>query len=296
MWNLAFLLTRLLSLAEIPSMNATENTMNNRLQKPSDEIDPDRLADAGRAVADLAHLAKNIIQILSGCAEIIDLALASNQPDRLRQAWDLYQPNFWRIKKLQLDLIKYTKAYPLTLQPCEIAAVIASAAKQLDPFFTKRRVRFSHTQPADLPPVIADGEKLRDAIVNLLVAAVDNLQDEQGQVSIDTALAESGDAIRMTVTDSGPRLTPDLCDALQTPHERCRNMLGTGLEIPLAIQIAHSHHGRLTINAEKDQKFNAFEFTLPLRPNLHADKTTTDCVNTLAGPQHVSSHNPTILG
>jgi hypothetical protein len=258
-------------------MNASQNTItthniiNQAIQKPSDEIDPVRLAEAGRAVADLAHLAKNIIQVLSGCAEIIDLAIASNQPDRLRQAWQLYQPNFWRIKKLQLDLIKYTKAYPLNLQPCDIAAVIASAAKQLDPFFTKRRVQFSSAQPANLPSILADGEKLRDAVVNLLVAAVDNLQDEPGQISINTALTENGDALCITVTDSGSRLTPDLCAALQTPHERCRSMLGTGLEIPLAIQIAQSHHGRLAINPEPSSTTNSLQLTLPLNSDRHSD-------------------------
>jgi signal transduction histidine kinase len=263
-------------------MDMTQNTITSdnetkkTVQRPSDEIDSERLAEAGRAVADLAHLAKNIIQVLSGCAEIIDLALASNQHDRLRQAWNLYQPNFWRIKKLQLDLIKYTKAYPLNLQPCDIAVVIASAAKQLDPFFTKRRVSFSHTQSDAIPAVIADGEKLREAIINLLVAAVDNLQDEPGQVSIYTSLIENGDALCITVTDSGQRLTPDLCAALLTPHERCRNMLGTGLEIPLAVQTAKSHHGRLIVNSEQSRKFNSFELTLPLRPDIHIDKPTTD--------------------
>ena len=271
MWNLAFLLTRPPFFAEIATMNATPNTissddtMSKTAQKPSDEIDPDRLAEAGRAVADLAHLAKNILQVLSGCAEIIDLALASNQPDRVRQAWQLYQPNFWRIKKLQLDLINYTKAYPLALRPCDIPAVIASAAKQLAPFFTKRRVHFSPVLTANLPAITADGEKLRDAILNLLVAAVDNLQDEPGQISINTELTENCDALRITVSDSGPLLTPALCDVLRTPHERCRNMLGTGLEIPLAIQIAESHHGHLHINP-KPSNINTLEIILPLNP------------------------------
>lgn len=230
--------------------------------RASDEIAPECLADSGRAVADLAHLAKNIIQVMSGCSEIIDLALNTNQLDRVQKAWKLYQPSFWRLKKLQLDLIKYTKSYPLTLQPCDVNVPIAAAAKQMEPFFEKRSVRFSSHLANNLPSITADGEKLRDTVVNLLVTAVDNLQDEPGQLSISTSLMESGNAVRITVCDSGPHLDADACCALLTPHERCRNMLGTGLEIPLAKQVIENHGGGLNLNTDQTET-NTFEIILP---------------------------------
>lgn len=232
-------------------------------QKASDEIAPERLADAGRAVADLAHLTKNIIQVLSGCSEIIDLALKTRQLDRVQKAWQLYQPSFWRLKKFQLDLIKYTKSYPLSLGPCDLNAVAVGAAKLMDPFFEKRGVTFSSRLAAELPALSGDGEKLRDAVVNLLVTAVDNLQDQPGQVSIETTLTDSGDAIRIIVCDSGPLLDSAACEALLMPYERCRNMLGTGLEIPLAKYVVEDHGGRLSINAAPCKR-NTFEIRLGL--------------------------------
>jgi light-regulated signal transduction histidine kinase (bacteriophytochrome) len=218
--------------------------------KPSDEITPQCLVQSGAAVADLAHLVKNILQILSGCSEIIDLALKTNQIDRVRQAWQLQQPALWRLKKFQLDLIKYTKSYPLSLQPCDLNAVSAAALKQLDRFFAKLTICCSTRLDDSLPACTADGEKLRDAVLNLLITAADNLQDEPGQITLQTVLTESGDAVQIIVTDSGTLLDSKAAAALLTPHERCRNMLGTGLEIPLAKQVAEAHHGRLLINPE----------------------------------------------
>jgi light-regulated signal transduction histidine kinase (bacteriophytochrome) len=218
-------------------------------QKPSDEIAPERLIEAGRAVADLAHLAKNIIQVLSGCSEIIDLSLKAGKPERVEKAWELFGPSFWRLKKFQLDLIKYTKSYPLTPGPCDVNKIILSVSKSLEPFFVKRGVNFSSRLAEGLPVLTADGEKLKDAVTNLVVTAVDNLGDCAGQVSIETKLTDSGDEICIVVCDSGPVLDTALCEALFTPYERCRNMLGSGLEIPLAKYIAEDHGGSLTINA-----------------------------------------------
>ena len=77
MWNLAFSYPTSLS-ADISGVNSSifkmaDNMTDEMLKsKPSDEISPERLAQSGAAVADLAHLAKNLLQVLSGCGEIID--------------------------------------------------------------------------------------------------------------------------------------------------------------------------------------------------------------------------------
>lgn len=269
MWNLAFFLIRPPLSADISGVNSSifkmaDNMTDEMLKsKPSDEISPERLAQSGAAVADLAHLAKNLLQVLSGCGEIIDLAMKTNQFDRVRQAWQLHQPCFQRLKKFQLDLIKYTKSYPLNIEPCNLSSVLASASKQLGPFFAKRSVRFSFTG-ADTPATVnADSEKLRDAVVNLLITAVDNLQDEPGQITLEISLSDTGDAILITVSDTGPRLDDEACNDLLSPLERCRNMLGTGLEIPLAKQIIEAHHGTLTINTGANP-CNTLTLTLPV--------------------------------
>jgi len=237
--------------------------MDNTKQKISDNIASERLLQAGRAVADLAHLAKNIIQVMSGCGEIIDLALKTGQLDRVQKAWQLYQPSFWRLKKLQLDLIKYTKEYPLNLQTCVVNEVANSAVQQIEGFFGKRNIMLVRQYDDRLPSVNADGEKLREAVVNLLIAAADNLQDQGGTVTLETAYDETTGHIRIAVSDSGPRLDAAAYNALLYPFERCRNMLGTGFEIPLANQTAHDHGGRLNWAGES-AGINRIELLFPV--------------------------------
>jgi C4-dicarboxylate-specific signal transduction histidine kinase len=270
MWNLAFLLNRTLDSDDEEGMktgkiNPTSEHSDPQkpAPRPSEFIEPERLTETGRAVADLAHLVKNILQVMSGCGEIIDLALETNQMDRICQAWQLYQPSFWRLKKFQLDLIKYTKNYPLNPQPCDINTLIASAARQIKPFFDRRKVTFIHRPNSAQLTVIADAEKLRDMVVNMLVNAIDNLDDSPGKITLTADLTDAGQTLYLTVSDSGPRLNPAQCRALLMPLERCRNMLGSGLEIPLTAQMVQEHGGSLTMNANASETGNCIEITLP---------------------------------
>ena len=268
-----FLLIFEMNFAESKGMKTTETIQSSDNTaciippvRPSDEIEPQRLLESGRAVADLAHLAKNILQVLSGCSEIIDLALQTDQLSRVQQAWRLYQPGFWRLKKLQLDLIKYTKQYPLNPQPCELNGVIDAAIRQVEPFFEKRQVTFTRRQQGPHGLVIVDGEQLRDAVVNLLVAAVDNLEDAPGQIMLETRFSESSRSVHITVSDDGPRLDAAMCCDLLRPCERCRNMLGTGLEIPLAKHVVEAHGGVLAVNCSATaERGNMFDVRLSMK-------------------------------
>lgn len=232
------------------------------MERASDEIAPERLVQAGKAVADLAHLAKNIIQVMSGCGEIIDVALKTGQIDRVEKAWQLYQPSFWRLKKLQLDLIKYAKQYPINLQPCVINDVAASAIKQIEGHFSKRNITLVKRFGEKLPSITADGEKLREAVTNLLIVAADNLQDQAGTVTLETAFDAVAGQCCVAVSDSGPQLDEAARNALLYPFERCRNMLGTGLEIPLAKQVAQDHQGQLNLGTTP-AGINRFEVVIP---------------------------------
>lgn len=244
------------------SKQASDNAIGGR---PSDDICPERLAESGRAVANLAHMVKNIIQVLSGCGEIIELGLETGQFDRVRQAWQLYKPNFKRLKKFQVDLIKFTKNYPLELQPCDVGDIFAAAVKEAEAMLSARSVEIVSKTQHNLPTLVADGEKLREAIVNVLIAAVDNLQGQAGQVTLDARTDAVGEAIVVSVSDSGPRLDEAACRMLLSPGERPGTMLGVGLEVPLAQQVIEDHGGSLAINTNAAKVGNTVDMTLNLK-------------------------------
>ena len=46
---------------------------------------------SGQSVSETAHLVKNIIQMVSGSVEIIELGLQRKQYDRIERSWDIFE-------------------------------------------------------------------------------------------------------------------------------------------------------------------------------------------------------------
>ncbi|MGH7972269.1 MAG: sensor histidine kinase, partial [Limisphaerales bacterium] len=116
-----------------------------------------------------------------------------------------------------------------------------------------------------LPRVRADRIQLQQVIVNLLVNAMDAL-DEVTQrprlLRIRTARTKSG-LVRMEVRDTGVGIEPGQAKHLFEPFFTTKpNGLGLGLAISRSI--AEAHGGRISATPNRGPGMT-FEFTLPVR-------------------------------
>lgn len=225
--------------------------------KPSDwDLTDDQIqafCASGQSVMELAHLVKNMIQMVSGSVEIIELGLERKQYDRVRRSWEIFGPNFGRLKKFVLDLIKYTKHYPLQKVECDFNGLVRKGIKSCEYILKNKHVRIQLHQDTTLPPAHLDESKVEDLVMNLVTHALDNLPEHVGTISIQTLYLSECKQIQLTVSDDGPALTDEAKKLLRVPYERTRNMCGTGFDIPLATLYAAQHDGYLEIDSEAEQ-------------------------------------------
>ena len=237
----------------------SNSSKNNHLQHSrASEIEalPDdvqQLYLSGKSVSDLSHLVKNIIQTVSGSADIIKLGLERKQYDRLQRSWDLFEPNFLRLKKFILDLIKYTKPYPLRKTPCDFNQLVKNAVQSRQHFFKNNAVTIHLKDDKTIRPMPLDGDKIEEMVANLITHAVDNLSEDAGVISITTRWLKDHQQIRLTVRDDGPALTNQSIRSLAEPRERTRNMCGTGFEVPLAKLYIEQHNGYMDLESTPGQ-------------------------------------------
>lgn len=222
------------------------------------------LCASGKAVLDLAHLVKNILQMVSGSAEIIELGLERKQYDRVIKSWTIFEPNYIRLKKLVLDLIKFTKQYPLHSESCDINQLIPKAIKNCEHFLKNYKVEIQFKPSATVPAAMMDSEKVGEITVNLITHALDNLPEHQGTIVIRTDYLQANREIEISANDNGPILSMELIKSLRQPFERTRNMCGTGFDIPLAALYAQQHGGYLEIESSPE-KGNGVHVYLPVQ-------------------------------
>jgi len=226
--------------------------------------DMQQLYLSGKSVLNLSHLVKNIIQAVSGSVEIIELGLERKQYDRLQRSWDLFEPNFIRLKKFIIDLIKYTKHYPLQKTPCDLNQIVKTAIQSKESLFKNKTVKVRVTEDKTIKPMSLDADKIEEMVVNLITHAMDNLSEDAGTISITTTYLRDHQQIQLSVCDDGPALTNEAIRSLAEPQERTRNMYGTGFDIPLAKLYIEQHNGYMDLESIPE-KGNCVNVYLPIQ-------------------------------
>lgn len=219
---------------------------------------------SGKSVSNLSHLVKNIIQMVSGSAEIIELGLKQKQYDRIERSWSIFEPNFIRLKKFILDLIKYTKHYPLQKTVCDFNRLVTNAIQSSDYILKNKDVEIQLKEDKAIKPMSLDVNKVEEMVANLITHALDNLPEHAGTISITTKYLADHNQIQLSVCDDGPALTNEVIRSLAEPQERTRDMCGTGFDIPLAKLNIEQHNGYMDLEGSGTQG-NCVHVYLPIQ-------------------------------
>jgi signal transduction histidine kinase len=121
--------------------------------------------------------------------------------------------------------------------------------------------------PDGLPELVADPQKVRQMLINLLTNAV-KFTEQGGRVRL--AAEAAGDEIRFVVADTGVGMAPEEIETVLQPFKQADGSLartheGLGLGLPLSARLAEAHGGRLAVESEPGAG-TTVTINLPLRP------------------------------
>ncbi len=152
---------------------------------------------------------------------------------------------------------------PFRFAAVSVADVLVPAVERLRPQAERGELQLSLSLPADLPPILADVERIERVISNLLHNAI-KFTPPGGQVTVG-AKAANGEVI-FSVRDTGVGISEELLPRIYERFfkaDRSRSGGGTGLGLSIARHIVQAHHGRIWAESEEG-KGSTFYFTLPI--------------------------------
>jgi PAS domain S-box-containing protein len=164
-----------------------------------------------------------------------------------------------------LDLSKVEAGkLELNFTAVDLAEVVDHAFKLVQEQATVGRVILRKNIPPELPNVVADLRSMRQIMINLLSNAV-KFTDPGGQVIVSAQFQKSGE-LKLRVKDTGIGMSEsDLRDALE-PFQRVategRDVVGTGLGLPLTKALAEANRATFAISSEP-RKGTLVEITFP---------------------------------
>ncbi len=151
----------------------------------------------------------------------------------------------------------------MELTAVSVPEALTTAADGIAAEVEKRGHAFQVEVEPQLPPVLADKDRLAQVLVNLMSNAYKYTPDG-GTIQVRAMKQGGGVAIR--VVDTGIGMTPEQVAKLGTKFWRADNGLnqsGTGLGFAITRNLIELMHGHLDIQSEPG-KGSTFTFTLPV--------------------------------
>jgi K+-sensing histidine kinase KdpD len=226
--------------------------------------DSQRLITAGQVCLNISHSVKNILQLVGGAAEVIDFGLRTNEIHRVKRSWNILKPNLERVKKFTLDMLDFSKERYIELGPCEFNAVIQSAIESLQSQLKQKKTKLHIRVDQKIPLIELDGERIHEMTTNLILNAVDIVDQDTGVVEVETKYLQESSEVQVGVTDNGPGISEEVRGKIFMPFQSTKNKLGTGLGLAIAKRIVEQHKGRIEIDSELG-KGTTFRVILPAK-------------------------------
>ncbi len=145
--------------------------------------------------------------------------------------------------------------------------VIEESVAATSSLFSDRHVTLTQDLASDIPPILADRDRLIQVMLNLLSNAVKFCASNDGKVHV--TLRREGAALRVDVLDNGPGISSANQGLIFERFRQVGNTMtdkpqGTGLGLPISRHIIERFGGRLWVRSQPGQGAT-FSFTLPLQ-------------------------------
>jgi signal transduction histidine kinase len=204
----------------------------------------EKLAVAGRMAAGIAHEIRNPLAAMRMTVQL----LSREEPDgERRQSLDLLLAEIGRIEEAVGELMDLANPAPPRREPTDLNAVVEDVLALVQPQASHQGIGIER-RLADLPRLEADRRRLRRVVMNLVLNALQAMPARGrltvGTMSLPGGAGASPKAVRLTVTDTGPGIPPELRDRIFDPFTTGK-VAGTGLGLAVTKRIVEEHGGSI---------------------------------------------------
>jgi PAS domain S-box-containing protein len=232
-------------------------------------MDRERLAAIGATAAKLAHEIGNPLNGMAVATQLLERRLDRQREILDEKVWtdvQLLRGEVQRLSRLLQEFRSLSRRQQFALRPTNLITLVQEFVAAESAQYTKREVSIQQHLPQELPPVMADEDKLKQVLSNLGKNAMEAMPDG-GTLAI--RLHNTGKHITLEVADTGVGIPAgvDIFEPFVTTKPD-----GTGLGLPIVRQIVAAHGGTLSYTSEPG-KGTTFFITLPLPPAEHEGRS-----------------------
>jgi two-component system, NtrC family, sensor histidine kinase HydH len=197
-----------------------------------------------RLLARLAHEIRNPLSSLDIHLQLLEEDLTTLVPatrEQLNPRLEIIRGELHRLERIVDNFLRLAGPSALDLETVEIARIVNHVCELLRPEAAAREIQMVADVETALPPFTADPVRLTQALMNLVINAMQAVE-KKGRIEVSVRRAE--EAIRVRVCDDGPGIPAEKLGSIFDPYFTTKAE-GSGLGLWIAQQIATAHGGSL---------------------------------------------------
>lgn len=223
----------------------------------------EKLAAAGRLVSTLAHEVRNPLNNIQMSVEHLD-APEVNVDDKM--FFEIIKRNVRRINDLIGELLDSYRPTEKAFRAINLHRVVDDSVMVASDRTVLQGIKIE-VACMDQPSIIlADEEKLKIALVNILVNATEAIQATEREGRIKVSLWQKDNFYKVEIADNGCGIPPEILSKLFEPYFTSKRN-GMGLGLASTLNIIQSHNGTIDVRSQVNVG-TTFTITFPLVSSL----------------------------
>jgi two-component system, NtrC family, sensor kinase len=212
------------------------------LKKSQDKlIQAEKLAALGRLTSDVAHEIRNPLTSIGGFAHRMEQFALS---EKEKEYAGIVATEVKRLEKVLRDVLAFSGEERFHFTRNSADEVIRDVSALYRKLCEDLNVRLEVTAGEDLPLVLMDRNRAKQALGNLFANALDAMPDG-GVLSIGACTEELNGAyfVAIKISDTGAGMPEEKLSRIFEPFFSAKVIRGTGLGLPIAKKIMEEHGG-----------------------------------------------------
>jgi signal transduction histidine kinase len=228
----------------------------------------ERFVSLGTLAAGLHHEIKNPLTALSIHVQLLEKRIGGPTPTKqVDELIGVVKSEILRLNGVLNSFRDFASLHRLTLRPTDLVDLLKDTVRLIGPQALQQHVEVTLRHPdASLVRVSLDGDKLKQAVLNLVINALEAMPDG-GKLLLD-ASARDGE-LHVEVSDTAPGIAQEIQQDLFKPYSSTKSR-GTGMGLALAEKVVSQHGGRIAYRT--GPLGTTFSIAIPLDPTSGTER------------------------
>ncbi|CAN5471805.1 hypothetical protein BH10BAC4_BH10BAC4_04120 [soil metagenome] len=227
------------------------------LLKRAEEItlQAEKLEAKGNVIRTLAHEIRNPLNNISVSID----QLKSSIPPEDRELLGIVNRGVKRIDDLINELMDSSRYFKMKFRVIPLQLVIAKSIDEAKDRISLKKIKLEITQPSNPASVLVDLDKIKIAILNIILNAIEAMEEGKGVLHI--TIKSKPDFHEVIISDNGCGMSEETAARLFEPYYTSKST-GVGLGLASAFAIIQSHKSTIAV-ASKLTEGSVFTISFP---------------------------------